>query len=363
MKVALLVPGFSYPGDAVGNDVHGMYVALKEAGFACGVFCHAPHGRDGIDGGSFHDAVKWLSPDDLVIYHYVGGDPFGLDILRSVGCEIVLRFHNVTPSHFFEGISQEFVRSCEEGRRQLPEFLQLPRLTGCSASTYSAAELVQAGLPPARSRVVPPFHMTSELRAVAESQIEPNKPRRHAELLYVGRVAPHKGIDTLLNVFAALLERIGPRVRLTIVGSRDVRLAKYFDTLTTILVEHGTGEFVRFRQDVSIRELARSYAAADLFVTCSEHEGFCVPVVEAMALGIPVVARNGSALAETVGGAGILCSDQEDFVSALEGLISDKDAARGLGALGKQRFESTFETRQIAAQFMDMVRSVLPRKH
>ena len=357
MKVALLVPGFNYPGDAVGNDVHGMYANLRDAGIACGVFCHSPHGRPDIAGGSFHDALEWLTADDLVVYHYVGGDQLGLDTLRAVGCQVILRYHNVTPSHFFAGISDEFVTSCEEGKRQLADFLKLPRVTACSASSYSAAELVSTGLPAARSLVLPPFHMTNELQEAARAHSRHDAAQAHKQLLYVGRVAPHKGIETLLSVLATLVERTKSSMTLTIVGGRDARLERYFDKLSSTIKEHRIEESVRFRHDLTVAELARCYASADVFVTCSEHEGFCVPVIEAMALGVPVVARNSTALPETVGSAGILCSDHADFVHAIEKLISDKHARDELSARGRQRYEEQFDTGRIGAAFKALLQT------
>jgi glycosyltransferase involved in cell wall biosynthesis len=357
MRVALLVPEFNWPGDAVGNDVHGMYVTLLKAGVECAVFTAVPHRHPGIRSGAFADVAGWLSAKDLLIYHYASGGRAALEIARSIVCPTIVRYHNVTPSHFFDGISTEYARTAMEGRELLGDFARLPKAAAFSASWYSSRELVAAGLPARRSFVVPPFHMVNQLAQQAATSYKYNGDGCFT-FLYVGRCSPNKRIDLLLETFAELRSRTARPVRLVVVGSRDPRLQLYSTRIDQMVATRRLGQIIEFQSELSPDDLAARYANADAFVTCSEHEGFCVAAVEAMALGVPVVAPNSCALPETCGDAALLCSSKEEFVSAFQRLLSDEALRSRLSAAGRRRYARYFTEPKISLKFLRMLYKV-----
>lgn len=336
-----MVPELNLPGDAVGNDVAGMYRALGQQGAECTVFTAVPHAHRHIRSGTYQDAAAWLQKGDLLIYQYASGGQEALEIARKVPCPTIIRYHNVTPGHFFRGISGEYERTADEAQTLLKQFVALPRSRALPASKYSSMDLSMAGLPWWRTGVVPPFHVIDELLTSAPGEERP-RPSGCINLLTVGRIAPNKRIDHLLNGFADVLARADVPVQLTIVGDRDPRLHCYQDTIDDIIGRRHLEGHVRFRERLSTEELADCYRRADIFVTYSGHEGFCVPAIEAMAFGLPIVASAGSALPETCGPAALLCAESTDFVAAILRLIGNRKLRHDLGRRGRARYRRRF---------------------
>jgi len=130
-----------------------------------------------------------------------------------------------------------------------------------------------------------------------------------ANWLFVGRIVPHKGQHRLVQALASYIKLYGGEVRLDLVGSTGS--FRYADAVKQLSKELGVGQFVHFSRGVDDIGLGGFYADADVFVSASVHEGFCVPIVEAMHAGVPVVALAAAAVPETVRSAGLLV-DLED---------------------------------------------------
>jgi glycosyltransferase involved in cell wall biosynthesis len=350
MRIGLMVPELNLPDDAVGNDVLGMYNTIVHLGFACRVFTAIPHTHLNINSGTYLDAAVWLRKGDLLIYQYASGGVEALKLVRDLPCKTSIRYHNVTPSHFFQGISVEYQKTANEGRDLLKKFLSLPNCYAISASAYSSSELVAAGLPSWRSEVVAPFHVIDNL--VAATGDVPDKGTSDGfELLTVSRMSPNKKIELLLECYADVVAKIDIPVTLTVVGGGDPRLQLYKNKIDEVLYRRGINNAVQFAEKLSIAELANCYRRADIFVTCSAHEGFCMPAIEAMAFGVPVVAAKEGALPETCGGAAIICSDRTDFVDAILRLISDENLRADFGKRGRQHYSKQFSSKIIEAKF------------
>lgn len=340
-RVGLLVPELNLPGDAVGNDVAGMYKSLGRLGFECVVFTANPHAHGHIRSGTYQDARAWLRRGDLLIYQYASGGQEPLEIARDVPCPTIVRYHNVTPGHFFRGISAEHERTADEAESLLKEFLALPHCYALSASRFSNENLSTAGLPRQRTGVVPPFHVVDELLACAPLENGQGTPGC-INLLAVGRIAPNKRVDLLLDSFAEVLARTNLPLHLTIIGERDPRLRPYHAMIDDIVGRRRLGCRVSFLEGLSTEELASCYRQADIFVTCSEHEGFCVPAIEAMAFGLPIVATSGSALPETCESTAILCNEPMDFVEAILALVAERKLRDQFGKRGLVRYREKF---------------------
>jgi glycosyltransferase involved in cell wall biosynthesis len=174
-------------------------------------------------------------------------------------------------------------------------------------------------------------------------------------LLTVGRIAPSKGHPFLLRVMRYLVHDLGVQATLDIVGKPDHRLAAYHRMLELIVGEYRLEPYVHFHGEIAAGALAARYASASAFVITSEHEGFCVPVIEAMAFGVPVVALGTSAIPETVADAGIVWNERDPrrFAVTLAELIAEPGQRRALGALGRERFEQYFARDVIERRFKE----------
>lgn len=290
-------------GDAIGNDIVGAYELLTRCGFEVSIHCQYVHPEVKarcrvLSGPQCLDAGAEL---DAVIYHHSVCWDEGEVFLRGYPGKVVVKYHNITPEEFFRPYAELHHAKCSEGRRQTVRLLGMPGITHWQCdSEYSASELRELGLAPAKATVVPPFmRIDGLLRETPERTYPLAGP---FEALFVGRRAPNKGHAHVIRTLAAWRE-LFPEValRCTIVGSVDGHLSSYYGELAALQEELGVGDAIRWLEHVSDAELDGLFRVSHVYLNMSEHEGFCVPLVECQALGLPVVSTNVTALAETAG--------------------------------------------------------------
>ena len=340
----MLVPGLA-PYDAVSNDTLGMTAALRGLGHEVALF--APHARDIAEPVGAPAAIDaWLrDEDDVIVYHYCIGWDFALDLFRRTKARRVVRYHNITPPEFFVGWSEGYVGACTAGRAELDAYAALGCELYLGCSPFNLEDFIRRGVDPARCRVLPPFHRIEELLASAADARRLGNPSDGApELLMVGRIAPNKGDLALIDALAVCRRISDPRTRLLRIGKLDPNLERYGTSVREHMRAMGVEGHVVGLDDASPAELRAAYAAADALVMLSAHEGFCVPVVEAMALGTPIVAFGSSAIAWTVGDAGLVWNEPDPHLVAMSvtRLHTDLTLREMLRELGRARYRSMF---------------------
>jgi glycosyltransferase involved in cell wall biosynthesis len=249
------------------------------------------------------DAVGFRA-DDTILFHVWGPtrlEPF----LRAFPGRRVLFFNNVTPPHFFpEG--SDVRRSTAAGWAQLPRLVALGD-TWLAPSQYNFDCLAAIGARPARTRIVPPVIERMDSRGIVPDPATlaclRDGDRKH--VVFVGRLAPHKAVERVVEVFAHYHARIEPRSRLHLVGSVTGDPA-YVVRLRRLAVRLGVADAIDMPGLVSEPALAAYWTAADAFLGMSEHEGFWLPPFTAAAYDVPVVVRAAAAVAETVAPFGLL---------------------------------------------------------
>ena len=352
MRIALMVPDLNPMGDAVGNDVVGMHGALTARGFSVRIFVAAPRETGTILAFSYGELGQWLRAGDILIYHYATADDAGLRILETTPAHVILRYHNVTPPEYFEGYSTEYEQATRDGRAAICRLAGIPRLTLMPASYFSATELERAGLKGRKVHVLPPYHHAEDMLDCSGVGSQADHTVGEFNLLSVGRIAPHKRVDCLIEIVSAARKRTGHDIALTVVGTVDSRLTAYKQELENLIDARGLGSAVRFVQGVSQSVLGECYRNADLVVTASEHEGFWVPGVEAMAFSKPIAALGRAAVPETCAGAAILCDTVEGMQQAIDHLRRDPLARAELGSRGRARYENEFAPEVIDRKFV-----------
>jgi glycosyltransferase involved in cell wall biosynthesis len=227
-------------------------------------------------------------------------------------------------------------------------------------SSFNSAEL-SALLPGGRRcLVVPPFHHAERLLSVsADTSVFSRIPDDSPMILSVGRVAPNKNHGALIDSIGFLNGPCGVPVRLAIVGGIDPAFELYVAGLRARIQRVGLGGRVEFLGKISDAQLKACYQRAQVLVTTSLHEGFCVPVVEAMALGVPIVAHAAGAVGETVGDAGLVWQtiDPELFGVTMRRVLHDAQLHTALVARGEARFRSTYAGEVIADRFVGALQS------
>ena len=285
--------------------------AFRSWGFAADVW--APDIDDDLagDGRPYAEfATSGAGPDDVVILHYALPSPM-TDHLRSFAGRRVLLHHNITPPEFFASWDPEMVRICALGREQVAS-LRGDVDMALADSEFSRRELEEAGF--ARTGVLPIFMDFARYREPPSPVLLRQLDDERTNVLFVGRLAPNKRQEDLVRLASYWKRFLSPAIRLVLVGrpprratghGRPVK-AHYFDALQAFAYEEGlTPEEVLFAGHVDHDELLACYATASVFVSMSEHEGFGVPLVEAMLMGVPVLARRAAAVGFTLGEGGV----------------------------------------------------------
>ncbi|HEY6046035.1 MAG TPA: glycosyltransferase family 4 protein [Pyrinomonadaceae bacterium] len=352
MSRVAIVTSHLQDGDAVSNDVLGMGHAFLKRGFDSRVYSESSDLTD-IQTSRVSEIDQFLTnPEDLLLYHYsIGWEP-GLRLLRTAKCRTSVKYHNVTPPECFAGISPWHEEKCRAGVEELKEIVR----AGCDLyladSGYNRDDLVAEGLAKKNCFVVPPFHQIDQLQFI-EADIATLDAYRdgRTNILMVGRVAPHKGHDALIRAFALYHHDYDPQSRLFIVGKEEAAFEIYSKRLRELANFFAVEEAVHFVGGVSTRELKAYYLLSRVFAIASEHEGFCVPVVEAMSLSVPVLAFASSALTGTVGSAGIVLDERDPrlMAEAIDRLVKDEALNFEFSLMGRKRYEDHFTTQKAEA--------------
>jgi L-malate glycosyltransferase len=361
MKIAVVTPVL-VPGDAVSNDVLGMGFTLKEAGHdvrICAI-------HSAVSDAKIYDIDTLQAflahPDDVFLYHFSIGWDRGLHFLRTLKCRKVIKYHNVTPPEFFDGVNADYAAVCRAGRAMLPEIGKIPADIFLSDSAYNMGELVSAGAARQRSCVVPPFHHIDRLlEGDADLATLDELRDEHTNILMVGRLAPNKGHVDLVRAFGIYHSEYNPYSRLLVVGKHDPRLCAYIEAIREEITLADVTGHVHFSEEVTEQQLRAYFLAAHVFAITSEHEGFCVPMVEAMAYHVPVTAYASTALTETLGSAGLLWAERDPqlLAASINAVVSDSDVAETLGQRGWERYQSRFANDFIADVFLNAMQPVL----
>jgi glycosyltransferase involved in cell wall biosynthesis len=295
--------------------------------------------------------------DDVVVYEHAIGSPV-VDVLVARHERLVVQYHNVTPHEFFDAWDPGLADALDWGRRQLRPLARRSAL-GLGDSAFNEGELRAAGF--AATAVVPVLVDVGRRGAALDSALvdELRSSKRGTDWLFVGRLAPNKAQHELVKAFAQYRRVFDAGARLWLVGGDAP--ARYRVTLERFVAAAGLGDAVRITGPVSDADLLAYYAAADVLVCLSRHEGFGVPLLEAMAHGVPVVARASSAVTETVHDAGVLLPagvTMLDVAAAVWRVASDRRLRDALVAAGRRR-AAIFSLERSGARLLDALRPVL----
>lgn len=303
MQVYQLIHTLSY-GDAISGEALALQRCVTELGYEGKIFSINTHQRYLGLTESFETFPKDFN--GTVILHYSLGSPLNA-LFRSLGkAKRGIIFHNLTPQRYFEGINPRVAKDIASGWTELPDLCKLCNWV-ISDSSYNASQLKEWGVD---SRVVPlPFdpHRWNDAPNPGLSNLLQSDPGIH--VLHVGRLAPNKCIEDILKTFYFLHHHINRKSRLWLVGI-DIDTELYSFGLKRLARELHLYDFVNFTGPLSDSEIQALYRNSSVYLGMSEHEGFCVPLIEAMHYELPVLAYDCSAVGETVGSGGILFTEK-----------------------------------------------------
>src|SRR5262249_4256495 len=317
-----------------------------------------PRNEDGLHVRDYLDG----DPTAVLILHHAIGWPHAVPLIAEACCRRVVKYHNVTPAHFYDTLDADYAGLCRQGRTQLREIIESNCDLYLADSPFNRDELTAMGASFDRCAVVPPFNaIAQQLETEADSEVLHDYSDGRTNLLFVGRRAPNKGHRFLLDAFAVYHQRHNPGSRLVLVGRGEPKQAAYTNALRDQVRRLGLQGHVILVDSATDGELKAYYATASAFVVASEHEGFCVPVVEAMALRVPIVAYGTTAVPYTLGDAGLVWDEPDPFLLAqsLDAVVRDCGVRRRLTESGWRRYQSLFANDRIEHAFLHALRPLL----
>jgi len=311
-------------GDAIGHEVLGVQRVLRAAGFESEIFVETADPRLENLTKDYRDLVQASDPSNILIHHFSLGSRASR-VAYAVPDRQILIYHNITPPEFFVNVHERLAEQCFKGRRELSIYPSRVDLA-LGDSEFNREELERAGFNP--TGVLPVVPDFSHLDLPANDLIAGEFDDEWTNILFVGRVIPSKRIENVIRYFHAYQRHFNHRSRLLLIGSYG-GYEKYLATLHHLVAQLGAAN-VHFTGQVSNAELTAFYDVADLFLCASEHEGFCVPLVESFYKEIPVVAYAATAVPTTMDGAGVLFTTQEplEVAAILDAILDDAEIYR-----------------------------------
>jgi glycosyltransferase involved in cell wall biosynthesis len=287
-------------GDAISDDALFLRGAIRRMGFESEIFAHSIGDSVASEARLFAEWVPAI--DDAVIHHYAIASHVAGRVSRMKNRRALV-YHNVTPEAYFRPFDPAYADLLEASRVELRKLAPLFDMA-IADSHFNARDFeVLTGRP---AEVVP-ISVDPQRFGRPSDRAEMHPRGSSATWLAVGRVVPNKGLLRLIDAFAAYVE-LDAGARLAIVGRYTVD-DPYYASLRERVAAHALDGRVLFTGGVTAEELTAWFSSSDVYVSLSEHEGFCVPLVEAMWFDLPIVAAASTAIPETLGSAGLLVEE------------------------------------------------------
>ncbi len=336
-KIAIATPTL-IEGDAVGNDVIGMSRTLMEAGYE--VRLYADTSRIAWQ----CDQLKHLKDVDIFIYHHSIVCDSGVRKFKELDCRKILKYHNITPPHFFP-IEEDVADACQRGLDQISTLLDEPCEVWAD-SVYNGEHLREFA--DIEYTVIPPYNQVEMMENVMpDYQSVLHFDDWNTNIIMVGRVARNKNVMRGIEAFGEYY-KFNKHSRLIIVGDAG---GLYANEVLAKIKELGIGKNVCITGKVTLEALKACYLIADALLITSKHEGFCVPMVEAMAMNVPVVSNRLCALPYT-GGDAVHYTDDDPKNIAL-GIAHVVKHKTHFIEKGKERFFKNYRYLAIADAVLD----------
>jgi glycosyltransferase involved in cell wall biosynthesis len=359
VRVDQVIPSLA-SRDAIGVHTLNLRDGLRAAGIDSDVY-YGSFTPDVEHEGRSVTELGRATKDRWLLYQSSIGSPV-YDIFASRPEPKLVNYHNITPASLLRDWEPNVAYEVALGRTQLGRLAAQSRFA-VADSGFNESELKALGYE--ETAVVPlliDMHRKSDEPDPAMAALLADRKAREggADLLFVGKISPHKAPHDLVKMLLVLRRLYDPAARLHLVGSPLGET--YEPALHAFIAEVGLTDAVHFPGSVSGAELEAYFQAADVFVCASDHEGFCVPIAEAMGHGVPIVAYGVTAVPETVAGAGLLLPDKSavPFAAAVARVLSDDELRSRLSAAGRERADG-FDLGASLRRFVSLVQEAVTK--
>jgi glycosyltransferase involved in cell wall biosynthesis len=351
VRVDQVIPSFA-SRDAIGVHTMAITDALRQAGIDSDIF-YGECTEDFADRARPMSSLGRPTKGRWLLYQASIGSPV-FDIFASRSEPKLLNYHNITPAPLLDGWEPAVGHEVSLGRSQVTRVASECRLA-IADSAFNEQELVDVGFShTAVASLLIDMAAAAQPDADLSRRLAAAREDGGADFLFVGKVSPHKAQHDLVKMLAVYRRLYDERARLHLVGTA---LGKTYEpALLAFIAELGLTDAVSITGSVSQEELESYFQMADVFVCAAEHEGFCVPLVEAMGHALPIVAYANSAIPETVRDAGLLLASKDPlvFAASVHRVVTDERLRKQFVAAGARRAED-FSLARSRRRFVDLV--------
>lgn len=306
MKVVQVLDALDF-GDGVSNDVINKYKLLRDIGFETEIY--SKWVNDKVKNYTINIENMSLNEDDILLHHF-SGECHCMDEIMKQKCKKILVYHNITPTEFFK--QETNAKHCSNGEKQLLKYSKEYDYF-LADSQYNAQCLQELNV----AQKVDVLPIMVDFEKLKKYKNLARKESSETNFLFVGRIVENKKIEDIIEIFYNFYYKINCNSKLILVGNTECS-KNYYLNLISRINELQLQNNVVFTGKVSDEELYHYYNIADVFVCMSEHEGFCIPLLESMYFEIPTIAYESTAITSTMGEAGILIQEKDfKYISKL----------------------------------------------
>jgi len=338
MKIIQLLPTLFY-GDGVGNNAIAIDKILKESGFETKIYAEYIDVRIPKGVAKVINKMPVLQENDILIYHLSTGTALN-EHLQDLKCRKLIVYHNVTPSDYFRGYSQSSVDMCLEGIKGVQKLSNVADYCWAD-SEYNRQELLDYGYK-CNIDVIPIVVPFEDYDRRAKQVIIDKYHDEYVNIIFVGRVVPNKKHEDIIKAFYYYKKFINSKSRLLLVGSFN-GMERYYARLKKYVTELELSD-VHFTGQIKFNEVLSYYHLADVFLCMSEHEGFCIPLLEAMYFKVPIIAYAATGVKDTLGDAGFGMEKKDCKIAAelIDQLVSKEGLRNNLINIQNERLKEFY---------------------
>lgn len=352
IKIIQVLPTMSY-GDAVSNDAINIDKILKKNGYEAEIYAENIDKR--MKDKVFKiSKLKKVNKNDILIYHKSTGTDLSF-LLEKYKCKKVMRYHNITPGKYLEQYNKYLYNLVEYGRKGL-EYASKYFDYSLADSKYNKSELDE--LKYKNTITLPILIPFEDYRKEFDRKVIKKYSDGKKNILFVGRITPNKTQEDIIKSFYYYKNYVNKNSRLILVGN-DNGFENYSDLLKKLIKELELENDVVFSGHVKFEEILAFYRVADLFLCMSDHEGFCVPLVESMFFEVPILAYNSSAIKDTLGNSGIIVNKKDYFLISelMNFILSDENIKKEIIKKQNKRLED-FQLEKIEKQLLEFIKRI-----
>ena len=341
----------AHRGDAIGDSARRMRDFLRAMGHESELYALT------IDEDLQNEVHPFADPaarqGDMTIFHYALPSAM-TEAFGRLSTRRVLQYHNVTPAAFFAPYDPALFRLATLARQELGTLAGRTDLA-LAVSEFNRQELESIGF---GSTAILPLAVdaTRVTQPVARPSLDKLLDDEMVNFLFVGRIAPNKKIEDHLRLAEHYKRYVDAYYRFIFVGRYDA-VPRYYSTIRALMLEYRLlNDRFLFTGPVSDEELAFYYQHAAVYISLSEHEGFCAPLLEAMAADVPILAYAAAAVPETLGGAGVQFAPKDlEYAAELAGALAFDDDLRSAIIAGQRRRLADFSDDRIVQQLTTII--------